>query len=124
MKNKISQIAMLLMVLVLSSSAFSQATDNGGLEGTVYDPQAAVVPNATVTVRNVSTGLTRKTVSAAAETAGSVPKQAIGFGLHNLDRAVESTLAQGGSGTPRLAGKSGHGPTIARSYFRRYWEGI
>lgn len=51
---------------LLSSSAFAQATDNGGLEGTVYDPNAAVVPNAVVTVKNSGTGLTR-TVTANGE---------------------------------------------------------
>ncbi len=40
-------------------SAFGQATDNGSLTGTVSDQNGAVVPGATVAIRNVSTGLTR-----------------------------------------------------------------
>ncbi|REK41191.1 MAG: hypothetical protein DWQ47_13010 [Acidobacteria bacterium] len=57
---KISQITLAAAILVFAAGAFGQATDNGTLEGTVYDPQAAVVPNATVTVTNKSTGLTGK----------------------------------------------------------------
>lgn len=49
--------------ICLTQTVFAQATDNGGLEGTVYDPNAAVIPNATVTVKNSSTGLTRKGVT-------------------------------------------------------------
>lgn len=61
---KISKLfAVVALSLFFISTGFGQATDNGGLEGTVYDPQAAVVPNASVTVKSKTNGLTRKTVT-------------------------------------------------------------
>ena len=58
-KNTIIILTAVFFGLFFVSTAFAQATDNGGLEGTVYDPNVAVVPNATVTLKNVNTGLTR-----------------------------------------------------------------
>lgn len=58
-KNKFIILTAILFSLFMATSIFAQATDNGGLEGTVYDPDGAVVPNATVTVKNSNTGLTR-----------------------------------------------------------------
>ncbi|MCO6512689.1 MAG: TonB-dependent receptor [Aridibacter famidurans] len=60
---KISQIKLLAAMLLLTAGVFAQATDNGSLEGTVYDPQVAAVPNATITVKNTATGTTRKASS-------------------------------------------------------------
>ncbi|HEY0078215.1 MAG TPA: TonB-dependent receptor [Pyrinomonadaceae bacterium] len=48
------------LVLSCALSAFAQAQSNAAdLRGFVRDPQAAVVPNATVTVRNNATGVNR-----------------------------------------------------------------
>ena len=56
-------LANISLVLLFSVSLSAQATDNGGLEGTVYDVQGAVIPGATVTVKNKATGLTRQTTT-------------------------------------------------------------
>ncbi|MGD9588676.1 MAG: TonB-dependent receptor [Pyrinomonadaceae bacterium] len=51
----------ILLALVSASAAFGQAT--GGLSGTVKDPNNAVVPGASVTVRNTGTNLTRAAIT-------------------------------------------------------------
>ena len=45
--------------LLLPSAAFSQATNSGDIRGVVTDPTGAVIPDATVTVTNVNTGVTK-----------------------------------------------------------------
>lgn len=45
----------LILVGILIPAALAQSTTEGAIIGTVVDPQGAVVPNATVTVRNVGT---------------------------------------------------------------------
>jgi hypothetical protein len=45
----------MLVILLLVGGAFAQSTTEGAISGTVYDPAGAVVPNATVTVRNAGT---------------------------------------------------------------------
>ena len=45
---------MLAFVLCATGSVFAQET-TGNIEGTVKDPTGAVVPNASVTVRNITT---------------------------------------------------------------------
>ena len=52
-------LAIFSVTLVFTTALFAQATDNGGLEGTVYDVNAAVVPNATVKAKNTISGETR-----------------------------------------------------------------
>ncbi len=68
MRNKykrmvVSMVSLVLMVMSLAPLSFAAQEPTGGIEGTVSDPQGAVVPNATVTIRNTSTNATR-TVSA------------------------------------------------------------
>ena len=49
-------IAVLLAFTALAVFAVAQSSTDGAINGTVYDPQGAVVPNAKVTVHNNSTG--------------------------------------------------------------------
>jgi Carboxypeptidase regulatory-like domain len=55
-------LSLALLTLSLAPAAFAQQP-TGGIEGTVTDPQGAVVPNATVTARQVSTNQTRTTTT-------------------------------------------------------------
>ena len=51
-----------VIALLLSAGAFAQA-DRGTLTGTVTDPQAAVIPEAKIAVRNAQTGAQYSTVT-------------------------------------------------------------
>jgi len=63
-KTTLNFIFMVLCFGLLPSPAvFAQQTDNGGLTGTVSDPNGAVVPNATVTVTNTGTNAKRTIVT-------------------------------------------------------------
>jgi len=68
---KISSSAFVtLIVLALIGCAvdgFSQA-ETGQIAGTVPDPTGAVIPNAKITVKSVTTGLERQTVTTSAGT--------------------------------------------------------
>jgi hypothetical protein len=55
-------VSLALLTLSLSPAALAQQP-TGGIEGTVTDPQGAVVPNATVTARQISTNQTRTTTT-------------------------------------------------------------
>src|ERR1044072_1829719 len=52
-------LAACLLLLCLCAPAAAQVTASASVEGTVKDIKEAVVPGATVTVTNVSTGLSR-----------------------------------------------------------------
>ena len=57
MRNLFSKFLFVLVVLALCGlPVFGQATANGSLTGTVTDPTGAVVPGASVTVKNNETG--------------------------------------------------------------------
>ena len=56
-----AKILTIVFALLLSQNAFAQAT--GGLSGTISDPNGAIVQGANVTVKNISTNLTRNAVS-------------------------------------------------------------
>jgi hypothetical protein len=49
-------LAFCLLVMVTASDAFGQSASTGALTGTVTDPTGAVVPNATIALRNNGTG--------------------------------------------------------------------
>ena len=57
-----SSIGRLFFVLVICFAAFAQS-DRGTFTGTITDPGGAVVPNAAVEARNLSTGLTYQSAS-------------------------------------------------------------
>jgi hypothetical protein len=50
-------IAMLLLTLLVANRSYAQF-NNGAITGTLRDTTGAVIPNATVTIRNVNTGIT------------------------------------------------------------------
>ena len=52
-------VLFITLLAMCSLAALAQQAATATLEGLVTDPNAAVVPNATVTVRNVNTGLER-----------------------------------------------------------------
>jgi hypothetical protein len=53
----------LILTVFIQAIAIAQQTDNGSLTGIVYDPNAAAVPGATVTAKNIGTGITRTVTS-------------------------------------------------------------
>lgn len=55
--RKLSQLFIFSFVLVMANACFGQ-TDTARLQGTITDANGAVITNATVTVTNISTGLT------------------------------------------------------------------
>src|SRR5437773_3065115 len=64
MRNKykrtvVSLISLALIVMSLSPAILAAQQPTGSIEGTLSDPQNAVVPGATVTARNTATGFTR-----------------------------------------------------------------
>jgi len=62
--RRISFGSIVLLALVLSASTFGQ-TSKGFMVGNIADPNGAVLVGATVRITNVSTGVSRETVSAA-----------------------------------------------------------
>ncbi len=56
-----SLLSVCALILIAAVSAFSQGAGSGTLTGTVTDPTGALVPGATVIVRNTDTGIERKT---------------------------------------------------------------
>src|SRR3989442_1227533 len=63
MQTRITTLMLLLVVLVAGALA---QTETGQISGTVMDPTGAVVPKATVTLKNPQTGLSRQTVTGTA----------------------------------------------------------
>jgi hypothetical protein len=58
-RTVVSMISLALIVMSLAPLSLAAQEPTGGIEGTVSDPQGAVVPNATVTIRNTATNATR-----------------------------------------------------------------
>src|SRR5207249_688065 len=65
-----------LLVLLASTSSIAQ-TFRGTIQGTITDSQGAVLPGATVVVRNVDTGLER-TTQTSADGSYAIPELPIG----------------------------------------------
>ena len=62
MRQRVVSLSLCILSLMICSSAFAQ---NAQVSGTLKDQSGGVLPGATVTARNVATGLTRSTVSEA-----------------------------------------------------------
>ncbi len=62
------------LLFLAASAAFAQVAGTGSIEGTVTDPSGAIVPGATVTATNVSTGV---------ETASKTTSSGV-FAIHTL----------------------------------------
>ena len=56
-------LALLLLVVLASTSLAAAQATTGSIEGIVTDNQGLVVPGATVTVRNIDTNVSRSTVT-------------------------------------------------------------
>lgn len=62
MSSSVRLLTGLVTLILLAGFVWAQ-TETGQIAGTVSDPSGAVVPNATVTLRNTATGLTRDMTS-------------------------------------------------------------
>lgn len=101
MRNKNNLIGLILTVFVafLCQMAVAQQIDNGSLDGTVTDTNGAVIPNATITITNLGTGL-KRTLTSNGEgrwTARVLP-------LGNYEISVEATGFQSTKGSATVTG--------------------
>ena len=71
-----------ITLLVAASSLFGQG--GGTVEGTISDPSGAVIPGATVTARNVETGVETKRVS----NASGIYVLALSPGRYNIEASA------------------------------------
>ncbi len=55
-RNSVQLLIVILVIAISATFGFAQVTSTGSLSGTVTDPQGAVVPGATVVVKNVASG--------------------------------------------------------------------
>ena len=60
MKNMLRWILPLILVLTGSGAGLAQSINSGDIRGSVTDPSGALVPNVTVTVLNVDTGVAKE----------------------------------------------------------------
>ena len=56
-------LLVMLVCMTLTLAAVAQSTTDGAISGTVSDVQGAVVPNASVTVRNIGTNAQQTTTT-------------------------------------------------------------
>ncbi len=126
--NYLITILLLCSLLLISISAFAQSTTEGGIAGTIYDPQGAAVSGATVTVHNNGTnqeqtattdssGYFRVTNLSPASYAVSVTAQ--GFAgyrapqvIVEVGRVTEITPRLGISGSTEKVEVSAEAPTV------------
>jgi Carboxypeptidase regulatory-like domain len=80
--NRMTYFFITAFVLVLALAGHSSAqTFRGTILGTVTDPNGAVVPDASITARNMSTGLERSTVT---DSAGNYTVPELPIGIYQL----------------------------------------
>src|SRR5215469_8254515 len=63
--KRIPIFALMLACAAMIASAAGAQSYRGSIRGTVFDPSGAVVPNATISAKDVATGLTRDAASSA-----------------------------------------------------------
>src|SRR5215831_5874551 len=80
-------IALLLTLCVATTLMFGQSLTTGSISGTVYDPSHAIVPNASVALKSLDTGM--------AATATTGTNGGYSFGLLKPGR-YQVTVKQGG----------------------------
>lgn len=78
-------VLLLLATGLAAPNAFAQLAGTGSVQGTVSDPTGAVIPNAQVTLTEVATGISHKTVSSGGGVF-SFPNMTVG--TYNLDVAA------------------------------------
>lgn len=84
-------IALLLMFLPLARQAEAQTAATGGIEGVVTDSTGAVLPGATVTVRNMDMNVPRELVT---DTTGRYRAEALQPGRYEVSVALSGFAAQ------------------------------
>ncbi|HEY6333833.1 MAG TPA: carboxypeptidase regulatory-like domain-containing protein, partial [Blastocatellia bacterium] len=93
--SRVLQAAVLLLGVGVGSAAYAQTATVGNISGSVKDPSGAVIPNATVTIQQQETGLTRTVVS---EESGffSAPTLPIGhYSISAEAKGFKKTLVEG-----------------------------
>src|SRR5712671_2411353 len=64
-RSLVSTIVIVTLLLAISLTASAQSSSTATINGTVTDPQGAVIPNATVTATNLATGVERSATTSA-----------------------------------------------------------
>ena len=83
-------IGAFLAIIAMATPGSGQST--GAIQGNVSDAQGAVVPGATITVRNVATGVERSTVS---DASGDYLAPSLAPGLYRVEaRLWASTISR------------------------------
>lgn len=77
----------LILLFLMLPAAIAAQTHRGSVRGTIFDPNQAVIPDATVTVRSVATGQVRTTTS---DRSGSYAISALPAGVYQVDVDVSS----------------------------------
>jgi hypothetical protein len=62
-KSLVNFVAILALVLVATCAAFAQTAGTATISGTLTDPQGALLPEASVTIHHVETGIDRAVIS-------------------------------------------------------------
>jgi Carboxypeptidase regulatory-like domain len=88
-----------VLVAMTTAGAFAQS-DNGSVVGSVTDPTGAVIPNATITITNVQTGLKFRAQS---DDAGEFHISAVPRGDYKADVGAQGFQSQGANFTVAVA---------------------
>jgi hypothetical protein len=83
--------AILAFLAIIAMARPTSAQSTGAIQGSVTDAQGAVVPGATITVRNVATGVERSTVS---DMSGEYLAPSLAPGLYRVEARLSGFNAQ------------------------------